>query len=173
MKATRGNRGTAPLILNLGAKWRWMVNIRLRPLYSQARTAAHIDLQLDKQERQCTNNVHKITTVVENCITYLCVRARSYAGALVCVYVTLLTQHAKRMRRIILSYVTSLAPPYFRHYLIHGTIFGKKVTEHKMCVFIFSTNFTWNISDSRKIQRDIVTNVKTSSCNIPVMLVRF
>ena len=27
----------------------------------------------------------------------------------------------------------------FRHYLINGTIFRKKVAEHKMCALIFST----------------------------------
>jgi hypothetical protein len=29
----------------------------------------------------------------------------------------------------------------FPHYLINGTIFEKQVTEHKMCVLIFSTTF--------------------------------
>ena len=34
---------------------------------------------------------------------------------------------------------------------INGTIFGKKkVTENRMCVFIFSTTFVWNISHSKK-----------------------
>jgi len=35
------------------------------------------------------------------------------------------------------------APLYklFPHYLINGTIYGKKVTEHKTCVLIFSTAF--------------------------------
>ena len=52
------------------------------------------------------------------------------------------------------------APPYyfrplwlhhiFRHYLIKGTIFGKRVTEHKMCVLIFSTTFIYNISHPKK-----------------------
>jgi len=45
------------------------------------------------------------------------------------------------------------APLYnmFPHYLINGRIFDKKnVTDHKMCVLIFSTNFVWNISNSKK-----------------------
>jgi hypothetical protein len=42
------------------------------------------------------------------------------------------------------------AVPYFPHYLINGKIFGKKVIEHKMCAVIFSTDFVWNISHSKK-----------------------
>jgi hypothetical protein len=38
----------------------------------------------------------------------------------------------------------------FRHYFINGMIFGKKVTDHKMCVLIFSTTFIQNISHSKK-----------------------
>jgi hypothetical protein len=33
MKACRGSKGIPPLILDLGAKWRWVVNIMPRPLY--------------------------------------------------------------------------------------------------------------------------------------------
>jgi len=41
----------------------------------------------------------------------------------------------------------------FPHCLINGTTFGgkKKVIEHKICVFIFSTTFVWNISNSKKM----------------------
>jgi hypothetical protein len=38
-KAQRGRRGTAPPILNLGARWRWLVNTKPRPFYLPAKTA--------------------------------------------------------------------------------------------------------------------------------------
>jgi hypothetical protein len=43
------------------------------------------------------------------------------------------------------------APLYniFPHYLIKGTILGKKIPEHKICVSIFSTTYVWNISHSK------------------------
>jgi hypothetical protein len=50
------------------------------------------------------------------------------------------------------------APLYhiFPHYLINSTFFRMKVTEHKMCLLIFSTPFVWNTSrrhtDSMKLQ---------------------
>ena len=63
------------------------------------------------------------------------------------------------------------APLYniFPHYLINGDVFEKKVTEHKMCVLIFS-----NISHSKKNSARL--NFKKfcwSSCKAPVNLVRF
>jgi hypothetical protein len=64
-----------------------------------------------------------------------------------CVSVALVIQHEMRMRRIVLLSVACPAVQYFstlfhkRHYF-----FLEKVTEHKMCVLIFSTNFIWNIS---------------------------
>ena len=36
----------------------------------------------------------------------------------------------------------------FQHYLINGTIFGKKITERKICILILSSTFIWNISRS-------------------------
>jgi hypothetical protein len=59
-----------------------------------------------------------------------------------CVSVVLVTQHAKCMRRIILSSVPCFRlHPIFPHYLRNGTIFGQKLIEHKTCVWIFATNF--------------------------------
>jgi hypothetical protein len=75
------------------------------------------------------------------------------------------------------------APPYchlrslwlhyiFRHYLINGTIFEKKVIGHKMCVLILSVILFVIYLILRRIQRDIVINVKTSSCKEPVIFFR-
>ena len=57
-----------------------------------------------------------------------------------CVSVALVIQHAKRMRRIILSSVICRALPYFSA-LSHKRhdLRGKKVTEYKVCVLICST----------------------------------
>ena len=66
----------------------------------------------------------------------------------VCVCVAFVIQHAKRMRHIAIcglptiQYISTLS--HKRH------DFQKKVNEHKMCVWSFSTNFSWNTSYSRK-----------------------
>ena len=36
---------------------------------------------------------------------------------------------------------------FFYIHLKNGTSFGTEVTEHKMCGFIFTTTFVWNILD--------------------------
>jgi hypothetical protein len=83
------------------------------------------------------------------------------------VCVALVIQHAKRMRRIrtIIS---------FPRYLTHGTIFVKKKLLNIKCAFSFSLQL---LSETflilRRIQRDIVINVKTSSRKVPVIIVRF
>ena len=67
-----------------------------------------------------------------------------------CVSVAVFVQHAIRLRRNVLLAVTCVALPYFSHYLTNGVIFGKKVIEHEMCIWMFSTTSVRNISHSRK-----------------------
>jgi hypothetical protein len=49
----------------------------------------------------------------------------------------LVIQHAKSVRRVLLSCVACLAVPIFLPYLKNGTIFGKKILSVK-CGFWFS-----------------------------------
>jgi hypothetical protein len=59
----------------------------------------------------------------------------------------------------------------FPHYLIKGTIFGKKVIEQK-CMFWFSLHILFEtLLIIRRLQRDII-NVHSSSCKVTVILVR-
>ena len=81
----------------------------------------------------------------------------------------LLIQHATRMRHIVTSFVAPLAPPYFST-LSH---FREKVTEHKMCVLIFSTTFVQIFLILRRTLRDIVINVIIYSCKVPFLIVGF
>jgi len=43
MTAYRGSGGIAPLILKLGARWRWVVNFTPRPLHDLERTPVNIE----------------------------------------------------------------------------------------------------------------------------------
>jgi len=53
----------------------------------------------------------------------------------------------------------------FAHYLINGT--------NIKCVLIFSTNYVWNISNSKRKWARYSINVYRYSCKLPVFLVRF
>jgi hypothetical protein len=91
-----------------------------------------------------------------------CVIARVRACACGCV--ALLIQPATR--RHIVMYNIWLHH-LFQHYLINGTIFGKKVTGCEMCILAFIKTSIANILILRRIQRDTVINVKTFSCKVP------
>jgi hypothetical protein len=61
--------------------------------------------------------------------------------ACACLHVALLIQRAIRMSHIAKFFCPFWFNQIFRHYLINGTIFEKRVIEYKMCVLIFSTTF--------------------------------
>jgi hypothetical protein len=120
-----------------------------------------------KQERQYTyyatlRHVHETIVVVRVlAYVYVCMCVCD------CVRVALLILHATR-RRIVISSIW--LHHIFRYYLINGTILGKKVSGHEMCIW-FSVQRFLNISFLKTIQRDIVIHVKTSSRKVPVIFV--
>jgi len=62
----------------------------------------------------------------------------------------------------------------FPHYLINGTIFWKKKIFYIKCVSRFYLQImSGKFLILRRIQRVIVINVQTSSCKVPIILVRF
>ena len=65
------------------------------------------------------------------------------------VHVALLFRHATRMHHTVTSFVAPSLQHIFRHYFISNAIFGKKVTEYKMFVFILSITFVYTISHSK------------------------
>ena len=71
------------------------------------------------------------------------------------------------MRRILLSSVPCLHN-ILPHYLMKGTIFEKRIIEHKLCVLISYTTLYKIFLILRRIQRDI-----TSSCKGTVIIVRY
>jgi hypothetical protein len=80
------------------------------------------------------------------------------------------------MRRVISSSVACQTLLYFAT-LSHKRrdfLEVKKVIEHKTCVLIFySTQLLAEKFIIKKIQRDIVINVKKSVCEVPVILNTF
>jgi hypothetical protein len=78
-------------------------------------------------------------------------------------------QYAMSMRRVTLSSVTCPALHRISHVISHGTIFGKEVIEHKMCVLIFSTTLSPTFFILRS-QRHVILNVDRSSCKLTVIL---
>ena len=96
------------------------------------------------QDRQCTYNVtyrrFRVTIVVVE-------KQRVLRVKTLCLW-----PHWSSMQCACAILISVAWPPlqYFPHYLINGTVFEKKIIEHKMCVLIFCTTFVWNISYSKK-----------------------
>ena len=90
-----------------------------------------------------------------------------------CVSVALVSQQTKRMRLIILSFMACLYLPYFytlshkRHDLL------KKVITGEVHALFFSTSLFETFFIIRKTERDVIINIYWSSCEAPVIIVRF
>ena len=96
-----------------------------------------IFLSIIKQDGQCTckrnNEVHS-----PNSFCHAKAKLITYSE---CVFVVYVTQQAKRMRRIILSFVACLAVPHFSTLSHKQYDFQEKFSEYKMCVLVLSTTF--------------------------------
>ena len=85
-----------------------------------------------------------------------------------CVCVALVIQHAMRRSLSLL--------PYFCPLFHKRRDFRRNVYDHKMCVLIVSTTYTWNIYYCKKIQPDIINvyrylrKVSLSFCYILIKL---
>jgi hypothetical protein len=77
----------------------------------------------------------------------------TYWSACECMYVhvALLVQHVMHVCHIVTSLLAPWSQPYFSTLSHKRCDFRKKVTEHKMCVLIFSTTFSKTFLILRRI----------------------
>ena len=80
-------------------------------------------------------------------------------------------QHAMRIRHILICGLSGCK--YFFYIISKTARFFKTFTENKLCVLIFSTMFVRNFYHSKKKWARYDKNVYSSSCKVPVILVRF
>jgi len=89
------------------------------------------------------------------------------------VFAALVIQHAKRLNPIIVRRVACLAVPYFSTYFHKWHFFRKRLLNVK-CVFWYSPQLlSKKFPTLRIIQRNIITNVYTSSCKVRLFLLDF
>jgi hypothetical protein len=116
-----------------------------------------------QQDRQCTHNVtlrriRTTITAVKNEVLldiFSCFCSLRYAGC---------NAHAHAPVRL---------NKVFPRYLINGTIFKKKVIEHKTRGLIWCTTLFETFIILKRTERDMVINVYWCSCKVPIILVIF
>jgi hypothetical protein len=86
------------------------------------------------------------------------------------VFVALVIQHAKRMRRIILPSVVSLVPPYFSTLSHTGTIFVKILLNIKLVSWFSLQMLSKIFSVLRTVKQDFITSVHRFSWKVPAVL---
>ena len=92
----------------------------------------------------------------------------------VCVFVALVIQHAKRMRRVTLSFVASATLQHFATLSHKKHDFREQVTEHKKYVLIFSITSVRKVYHSKMNSERCYHNcTKLFMYKVSVILVRF
>ena len=119
-----------------------------------------------EQERQCT---YKCNTGARSC--YCCCHGRASITYSECVSVALVIQHKTHMPCILLYSVACPALPHIPHIISQSAQFSekKKVTEHKMCVLIFSRTFLI----LGRIQRHNAINIQMPYVKYPLFISKF
>jgi hypothetical protein len=102
-----------------------------------------------KQDRQCTYNRNFEAPSHNHFCRGKTISIIYYEFVCVCVSVALVTQHAKYIRRIILSSVVCLAVRYISTLCHKRQDFRGKHSLTIKCILIFSTTFVWKISHSK------------------------
>ena len=88
--------------------------------------------------------------------------------------VTLLTRHAKRMPRVMLSSEDCLTPLYISTLYHKWHDFRKKrIIEQKMCAVPVAKIFPEKSLILRRNQQDIILNVHRSSSKVPIIFASF
>ena len=134
-----------------------------------------------KQNRQCTyqvilRRIREYLLLWKSNIYYIffcaCVYGwqLSWACACGCACVALLIQHITRMRHSVMSFEAPLDLPYFFTLSLKRRDFEKNALNVKFVLFSVQLSYK-RVLILRRIQRDIVINVKTSSCKVPVIIV--
>jgi hypothetical protein len=77
------------------------------------------------------------------------------------------------MPSLVLSSVPCPAQQEFSTLFHKRHYFRKRVTEHNVCVVILSTILSEMFLNPRKIERDVIINVRTSSCKMDAIRDRF
>jgi hypothetical protein len=93
-----------------------------------------------------------------------------WARGRVHVHVALVFQHAST-RHIVTSFAAPKPPPYFSTLSHKRCDFRKNVTEHKICVLIFSTTFVQPLSQYKNNSARYYHKCEKSPCKVPVILV--
>jgi hypothetical protein len=138
-----------------------------------------------RRVKETTVAARKTINIIHFCVWVFmraCAHARVSAGVCVRVCVCGCRGVGMCLRASSLTYSASnayapyffaapLAPTHFSTGSHKWHDFRKKVTEHKMCVLIFSITFVWNVSHTKTDSARYYDICEKSSCKVPVILI--
>jgi len=136
-----------------------------RAFYVQSRSSWTKVCKSDRQDKQCTYNL-----TLRRVRTTIVAAEKQWILHNLSVYIYSFRYPACNAHAPCCRMWRTPLHKIFPHYLINGTIFGKKVSEHKIYVSSFSTNLSGTFFIVRRTDRNTIENVYWSSCKLPVIL---